>query len=238
LRVARERETLLLVPVLEELTQDYAAWWIDFLGEHNHIGGEDATRWLLDRSRLSAGDRMLDCGAFVGASARYAARRSDVRAVAADLNRDFLAAGQRLRGGPLVQWVPADTRRLPFGDGAFASVWSLDSFISPREMSRVAASRSTVCLCCETPIDSRGGLESFLDEWREYGWEMAAHRSMTMDAIQVWRRAEAEMVGKRRLYEERYGKRPYLGQLDLVGYLVQAYERGGMGHSLIVFARG
>ena len=238
MRIAKDRGTLYLVQVLEELTQDYAAWWIDFLGEHNHIGGEDATRWLLERSRLTAGDLMLDCGAFVGASARYAARRADVRAVAADLNPDFLVAGRRLHGGQLVDWVPSDTRRLPFADGTFASVWSLDSFVSPREMSRVAAERSTVCLCCETPVDSRGGLESFLDEWREWGWSMAAHRSLTMDALQVWRKAEAEMVGKRRLYEERYGKRPYLGQLDLVGYLVQAYERGGMGHSLIVFSRG
>lgn len=223
---------------LEELTQDYAAWWIDFLGEHNHIGGEAATRWLMERSRLQPGDRMLDCGAFVGASARFAARRGDARAVAADLNRDFLEAGRRLPGGELVTWAPADTRRLPFADGSFASVWSLDSFISIKEMSRVAAAKATICLCCETPTDSRGGLESFMDEWREFGWELAAHKSMTMDALQVWRRAEADMVAQRRHYEARYGTRPYLGQLDLVGYLVQAYERGGMGHSLLVFGRG
>lgn len=142
---------------LEELTQDYAAWWIDFLGEHNHIGGEAATRWLLERSRLKPGDRMLDCGAFVGASARYAARRAEVLAVAADLNRDFLEAGRRLPGGDVVTWAPADTRRLPFGDGSFASVWSLDSFVSIREMSRVASTAATICLCCETPTDSRGG---------------------------------------------------------------------------------
>lgn len=223
---------------LEELAQDYAAWWIDFLGEHNHVGGEEATRWLLERSRLRAGDRMLDCGAFVGAAARYAARRVDAKAVACDVNADFLAAGRRLHGGQLVDWVPADTRRLPFHDGSFASVWSLDSFIAVREMSRVAARRATICLCCETPIDSRGGLESFIDEWREYGWELAAHRSMSMDALQAWRHAEAEMVAKRRVYEARYGKRPYLGQLDLMGHLVQAYERGMIGHSLLVFARG
>ena len=105
-------------------------------------------------------------------------------------------------------------------------------------MSRVAARKATICLCCETPVDSRGGLESFIDEWREYGWDLAAHRSMSMDALQAWRHAEAEMVAKRRLYEDRYGKRPYLGQLDLMGHLVQAYERGVIGHSLLVFTRG
>jgi len=230
--------TLALAAPLSALADEYAAWWIDFLGEHNHVGGEEATRWLLDRSRLAAGDRMLDCGAFVGASARMAARRLDVRAVAIDLEPDFLKTGRQLAGGELVAWAAANTQRLPFPDALFQSVWSLDSYISAREMSRVAAARATICLCCETPDDSRGGLDSFLDEWREFGWEMTAHKSITIDALQAWRHAEAELVARRSRYEARYGHRPYLGQLDLMGHLVAGYERGGMGHSLLVFARG
>ena len=35
---------------LEQLGERYGAWWIDALGEHNHIGGLDSTRWLLDRA--------------------------------------------------------------------------------------------------------------------------------------------------------------------------------------------
>lgn len=234
---AGEVTTPLAAP-LAALADDYAAWWIDFLGEHNHVGGEEATRWLLDRARLAAGDRMLDCGAFVGASARIAARRLGVRPVAVDLEADFLKAGRELPGGEAVAWLVANTQRLPFPDQAFQSVWSLDSYISVREMSRVAAARATICLCCETPDDSRGGLDSFLDEWREFGWEMSAHKTVTIDALQAWRHAEAELVAKRSRYEARYGKRPYLGQLDLMSHLVAGYERGGMGHSLLVFARG
>jgi SAM-dependent methyltransferase len=222
---------------LEQLAEEYASWWIDFLGEHNHIGGDEATRWLLDRAQLRAGDLMLDAGAFVGASARMAAERTGARAVATDLNADFLAAGRELPGGDAVRWAVANTQRLPFRDGVFESVWCLDSYMAPRELSRVAASRATLCLCCEVPADGRGGLEAFIDEWAEFGWNLGGHRQMNSEATQTWRRAEADLVRKRPHFEERYGKRPYLGQLDMLANMVQAYERGAIGHGLFVFTR-
>ena len=225
-------------PALESLAADYAAWWIDFLGEHNHVGGEDATRWLLERARLAAGDLMLDAGAFVGAAARLARERTGCVAVAADINPDFLAAGRELPGGRDVRWVAATTSRLPFHDGTFGSVWCLDSYIAPRELSRVAGTRATLCLCCEAPVDSRGGAEAFVDEWAEWGWQLSAHRQISSEATQTWRHAEAELAGKRHVYEERYGKRAYLAQLDMLANMVYAYERGEMGHGLYVFARG
>jgi hypothetical protein len=223
---------------LESLAADYAAWWIDFLGEHNHIGGEDATRWLLERACLGPGDLMLDAGAFVGASARAAVAATGCRAVATDANPEFLATGRSMPRGDAVHWAGAATQRLPFRDGAFASVWCLDSYIAVRELSRVAGPRATLCLCCETPVDSRGGVEAFIDEWAEYGWSLAAHRQMSSEATQTWRRAEADLVRKRPVYEERYGKRGYLAQLDLLANMVYAYERGEMGHGLFVLSRG
>ena len=223
---------------LESLSVDYAAWWIDFLGEHNHVGGEEATRWLLERSQLGPGDLMLDAGAFVGASARMAVARTGCTAIATDVNADFLAAGRQMDGGAGVRWAAAATQRLPFSDGVFASVWCLDSYIAVRELSRVARGRSTLCLCCETPVDSRGGVDSFIEEWEEYGWSLAAHRQMSSEATQAWRRAEADLVRKRPIYEERYGKQGYLAQLDLLANMVYAYERGEMGQGLFVFSRG
>ena len=80
-------------------------------------------------------------------------------------------------------------------------------------------------------------MESFVDEWEEYGFELAGHKSLTLEAVQVWRNAESIMVAKRTHYEERYGKRAYLGQLDLLMNLVQTYERGEAGHGLMVFRR-
>ncbi|MGE5596906.1 MAG: class I SAM-dependent methyltransferase [Hyphomicrobiales bacterium] len=223
--------------VLGELAEQYPAWWVDLLGEHNHVGGIETTRWLLDRARLRPGDHMLDCGAFVGGAARLAASEGIV-VVATDLAPDFLRAGRSLEHGEHVTWVAADTRKLPFRDGTFASVWSLDSSIFPREMSRVAAARATICLCCEVPADGRGGFESLIEEWSAFGWQLSSHRSMTLEALQAWRQAEAQLVMRRPHFEQRYGTRPYLAQLDLLGELVRSYERGGVGHGLFVFERG
>ncbi|MCK9520276.1 MAG: hypothetical protein M0R74_14815, partial [Dehalococcoidia bacterium] len=90
----------------------------------------------------------------------------------------------------------------------------------------------------EVPADERGGFEAVLDEWGEFGWTLSAHRSTTLDALQEWRRAEAELVARRPYFEPRYGKRPYAAQLDALGDLVRAYERGGVGHGLFVLRRG
>jgi hypothetical protein len=224
--------------VFEDLVAHYPAWWIDFLGEHNHIGGEESTRWLLERADLRPGARALDTGAFVGAVARTIACETGARAVATDMAPPFLAAGQRMAGGDRVDWVAALTQRLPFSDGQFDSVWCLDSYIAVRELSRVAAARATLCLCVEVPEDGRGGHEAFLDEWSPYGWELAAHKSLWLEATNTWRNAEAALVRQRPKYEERYGKRGYLAQLDLLTSMVRSYELREQGHALFVFRRG
>ena len=220
----------------EQLVEEYPVWWVDFLGEHNHIGGRETTRWLFERSRLSPGKRMLDAGAFVGAAARSAAL-TGVRASATDVNTDFIATGRQMEGGGAVNWVLAASHKLPFADSSFDSVWSLDAPSPPRELSRVCARDATLCICTEVPADNRGGLESFLDEWADYGWRLAAHKQLGLDATQSWRRIEAELVGHRPRYEARYGARGYRGQLDLTARMVLSYERGEAGHGLFVFAR-
>lgn len=223
---------------LHRLADEYQAWWIDLLGEHNHIGGAEATKWLLDRAELGPGRRMLDTGAFVGAAARMASEVSGCEAFATDLNFDFLAAGRDLPGGTPVRWVTADSARLPFRNGKFQSVWAMDTYISVRELSRVAAKQSaTLCLNCEVPVDGRGGVEAFIEEWAEYGWSLAAHKEMSNDATVTWRNAEADMVRRRPYFEQRYGTRPYLRQLDMLMAMVLSYERHEQGHGLFVFRR-
>jgi SAM-dependent methyltransferase len=226
-----------MTSVFDELVEEYPAWWIDALGEHNHIGGAETTRWLLERSRLTPGKRMLDAGSFVGGAAREAAMRAGADAIALDLGGDFLRAGRQMAGGECVNWIVGSSSKLPFADGSFDSVWSLDAYIAPREFTRVAARGATLCLCCEVPVDSRGGLEAFLEEWGELGWELAAHKPLSLDATQAWRTAEADLVRHRPRYLQRYGERGYLMQLDILGDLVRSYELGEQGHGLFVFSR-
>lgn len=227
-----------MTSVFDQLVEEYPAFWIDALGEHNHIGGAEATRWLLDHIALRPGDRLLDAGAFVGAAARMAAAETGARAVATDINLDFLRAGSRMDGGGSVQWLVADNRRLPFAGGSFQSVWCLDSYLASRELSRVASPVATAAICTEVPVDGRGGHEAFVEEWAAFGWELAAHRQLTGEATHAWRMAEAALVRKRPYFRERYGERGYEIQLDVLADLVHMYERGEQGHGLFVFRRG
>lgn len=224
--------------IFEDLVAHYPAWWIDFLGEHNHIGGEESTRWLLERAAITEQSHVLDAGAFVGSVARMVACETGARVAATDMAPPFLAAGRRMPGGDRVDWVAALTQRLPFPDGQFDSVWCLDSYIAVRELSRVAAPRATLCLCVEVPDDERGGHEAFLGEWTPYGWELAGHKSLWLEATNAWRTAEAALVRQRPHYEERYGTRGYLSQLDLLAGMVRGYELREQGHALFVFRRG
>ncbi|MGK2966332.1 MAG: class I SAM-dependent methyltransferase [Tepidiformaceae bacterium] len=226
-----------MTSAFDQLVEEFPAWWIDFLGEHNHVGGIEATRWLASRANLKPGDRILDCGAFVGGAARYLAEHYNVHPVANDINPEFLQAGLKMSNGPAVEWLLASTHRLPFRDGSFASVWSLDSYIAPSEMSRVAAPTSTICICSEVPTDNRGGLESVIQEWEEYGFYLAAHKPMTVDATHQWRQAESQLVQRRPYFESRYGPRGYLMQLDLLSSMVRSYEIHEQGHALLVLTR-
>lgn len=224
-------------PVFDDLVEAYPAWWIDALGEHNHVGGEESTQWLLERSNLEPGQRMLDAGAFVGASARMVARETGAEAIATDISIDFLRAGRAMDGGDRVSWFLAATGKLPFADGAFASTWCLDSAISTRELVRVTQRGGTICLCCVVPVDERGGLDAFIQEWQELGCELTAHKQLSGQATQTWRGAEMELVRRRPHYQERYGERGYVAQLDIVAELVRVYEYGEQGHGLFVFTR-
>lgn len=221
----------------ERLVEEYPAWWIDFLGEHNHVGGEAATRWLAERANLAPGALVLDAGGFVGGAARLLARDFGARPIVTDIAPPFLTAGGQMEAGERTRWVAGLTQRLPFPDRCFASVWCLDSYLAPRELSRVAAPTASLCLCTDVPDDSRGGMEAFLDEWAEYGWELTAHKPLSLEATNIWRQAEGDLVRKRPHFEARYGKRGYLAQLDQLSTMVRSYELREQGHGLFVFHR-
>ena len=74
-------------------------------------------------------------------------------------------------------------------------------------------------------------------EWAEFGWALSAHKQLSGEATQLWRKVEAELVRRRPHFEERYSKRGYLAQLDLIASMLRAYEIGEQGHGLFVFAR-
>lgn len=86
---------------------------------------------LLDDVPLVPGSRVLDLGCGRGATSVFLAREFDVEVVAADLwvPRAELAADLHAAGvGDRVTAVNADARDLPFGDGEFDAIVSVDAF--------------------------------------------------------------------------------------------------------------
>lgn len=223
--------------VFDRLVEAYPAWWIDALGEFNHIGGEESTRWLMDRAGLVPGARVLDAGCFVGATARLVAEETGAAVTATDIGQDFIDAGREMAGGQGVDWLVADTRRLPFADGSFASTWCMDSHVAMGELTRVTAENGTICLCAVAPLDATGALWTFREQWEDAGWRIVEQKLLSTQATQVWRGAEMDLVGQRAHFQERYGARGYMAQLDIVAELVRAYEYREMGHGLFVLRR-
>jgi len=112
----------------------------------------------------------------------------------------------------------------------------LDSDISLGELSRITTSDATLCLCCEVPVDGRGGVEAFIDEVEYHGWKMAAHRQMSIEATNTWRAAEADLVRRRPYFEARYGTRPTLPSSTCLA-TSSRLRASRTGHGLFVFER-
>jgi SAM-dependent methyltransferase len=84
-------------------------------------GSPGSLRWLVDRLRISAADRMLDCGAGVGGPAAFVAEEVGTRPVLSEPEEGACRAARRLFGLPVVQAGSA----LPFAAGSFDVAWSL-----------------------------------------------------------------------------------------------------------------
>jgi ubiquinone/menaquinone biosynthesis C-methylase UbiE len=91
----------------------------------------DANRWMIDCLDVGPGDRVLDVGCGPGLAVAYAAAKTTSRAVGVDASRTMVRhAGHRNRAAirqGRVEIRRADASLLPFADGAFTKVGSLNS---------------------------------------------------------------------------------------------------------------
>jgi arsenite methyltransferase len=103
--------------------------WYDFIGlladvlPGMHLGGQDATRELLDMCRLDATSRVLDVGCGPGTTACFAAEQYGSRVLGIDISEIMVAkAKERARRQGLagvVEFRAADVFQLPFDDDSF-----------------------------------------------------------------------------------------------------------------------
>jgi arsenite methyltransferase len=90
-------------------------------------GGMDLTRELAAACPLRPGDRVLDLGCGVGATASYLSREHQARVTGLDVSPDFLDEARR--SDPTVEWVQGRADSLPFPDGSFDVVFA-ECFLS------------------------------------------------------------------------------------------------------------
>ena len=95
--------------------------------DHFHTGGLRASRELLERAHISAGERVLDIGAGLAGPARLLAAELGCRVDCIELSADFCAGAallNRLTGlEDRVRLHQGSALDLPFADDAFDVVW-------------------------------------------------------------------------------------------------------------------
>jgi len=93
------------------------------IGLTKHLGGQDATKELIDRTRITPLSYVLDVGSGVGVTACYLAKSLGCRVVGVDINPYMVQRAQerahKMRLTDLVEFQTADAMDLPFQDDTF-----------------------------------------------------------------------------------------------------------------------
>lgn len=114
--------------------------WYDFIAELSdtlpgiHLGGEEATRQLLQWCQLDAETRLLDVGCGAGVTACLAAQEYGSRVEGIDISEVMVAKARekarRLDVADKVEFRAGDVFQLPFDDGSFDAV-IVESVLTP-----------------------------------------------------------------------------------------------------------
>ncbi len=117
------------------------------VGESFHPGGHAASRRLLTSARLSPGQRVLDAGCGLGATARLAALEFGLAVDACDVSGEAIRRAATIANdaGAAIRFTRASFLDLPYADGTFAGVLAecvlstTSKSTALREMRRVIA---------------------------------------------------------------------------------------------------
>ncbi len=119
------------------------------IGLTKHLGGQDATNELIDRTRVTALSYVLDVGSGVGATACFLAENLGCRVMGVDLNplmvEQARERARKMKLDDLVEFQTADAQDLPFPDDTFnvvlsesATAFLADKNLAVREYARVS----------------------------------------------------------------------------------------------------
>ena len=110
------------------------------VGLTKHLGGQAATRELIDRCQITADSYVLDVGCGVGTTASYLAKTVGCRAVGLDINpKMILRAGEMtLREDltHLLEFRTGDAQDIPYKNGTFDAVITESATAFPEDKAR------------------------------------------------------------------------------------------------------
>jgi len=96
------------------------------IGLTKHLGGQDATKELIDRTRITPLSYVLDVGAGVGVTSCHLAKCMGCRVVGVDINPFMVERAweraRRMKLTNLVEFQTADAMDLPFPEDSFNAV--------------------------------------------------------------------------------------------------------------------
>jgi len=147
----------------------------------------EANRWMVDCLAVGADDRVLDVGCGPGLAVAYAAGRSRSRVVGVDASPTMVRLALRRNRAEVregrVEIRLADATRLPFPDGTFTRIGSLNSlqfWVEPdeglRQLHRVLEPGGRVAVVLMARSDERPGpgipswVEETVDRMRSAGF--------------------------------------------------------------------
>lgn len=96
--------------------------------EEFHIGGREATEYVVSNMNLQPEQHVLDIGCGIGGAARYIASQKGNRVTGIDLTPEYIACAKELSKRvqlPQVDFGTASALDLPFEDGSFDAAISL-----------------------------------------------------------------------------------------------------------------
>jgi ubiquinone/menaquinone biosynthesis C-methylase UbiE len=96
------------------------------IGITKHLGGQEATRELIDRTRITPLSYVLDVGCGVGTSACHLAKCMGCKVMGVDINPRMVERARerakKMKISHLVEFQPADAVDLPFPEDTFNAV--------------------------------------------------------------------------------------------------------------------
>lgn len=168
---------------LRKVDEVFSKWAQEGRAERMEASHGQTARAALASLPLRAGDRLLDLGAGNGWAARASATRG-ARAVALDVSRPMLSRARA--GRPHIEAVRAAFEALPFADGVFDALWSMEALYYAGDLERTLGELARVL---RPGAAVRVIVDRYVENEASHGWDAMLGVPMHLLSENEWAEA-------------------------------------------------